>query len=182
VVGYCEVTVLIQVHIRPAVEADIPTLLEIYNDVVLNSAAIYEEKGRTLDEHREWYRAKLASGHPLFVAELDGTVIGYCSYGQFRNWTCYRHTVELSLYVDKKLRGKGVGSQMLQALIADARQRGFHSMIAGVDATNISSIQLHEKMGFIKVAHLTQVGFKFNRWLDLVLLQLVLDPAPPLLS
>ncbi len=164
-----------KLKIRRANENDSPFILEIYNEVVGNSTAIYEESPRSLEQQTEWYENKCSSGFPIFVGDVSGKVAAYASYGPFRQWFCYRYTVEVGLHVSKEFRGRGIGKEMLAHIIADAKEREFHSMISGIDKENIASIRLHEKFDFIKVAELPQVGFKFNRWLDLIFMQLKLN-------
>ena len=113
----------------------------------------------------------------MLVAEDDGVLVGYGSYGPFRPWPAYLHSVENSIYVAAQRRGAGIGSVLLPALVASAAARGFHTMMAGIDAANEASLRLHAKFGFRKVAQFHEVGWKFDRWLDLVFLQRMLEGA-----
>ena len=160
--------------IRDAVEGDLPPILEIYNDVIATSTAIYRDSPATLDDRLAWWRAKLEPGYPTLVADDDGAVIGFATFGEFRPWPGYRFTVEHSVHVHRDHRGRGVGTALMRPLIERAQSLGKHVMIAGVDADNLGSIAFHERLGFERVAHFRQVGFKFNRWLDLVFLQRIL--------
>ena len=164
--------------IRNALGDDIKSILAIYNDVLLTTNAIYEERPRTEKEVLDWYDSRVSVGFPFFVCEWEGHVVGYCSYGRFRDRACYQPTVEHAIHIASPFRGRGFGSQMLAHLISDARCRNFHSMIAGIDSKNEGSIALHAKFGFRPVAHIPQVALKFDRWLDLVLMQLMLNPIP----
>ena len=157
--------------IRDAVETDLPGILEIYNDVIATSTAIYRDSPATLEDRAAWWRAKLAPGYPTLVAGDSGRVIGFATFGDFRPWPGYRFTVEHSVHIHRDHRGRGVGTALMHPLIARAESLGKHVMIAGVDAENAGSIAFHERLGFEKVAHFHQVGFKFDRWLDLVFLQ-----------
>jgi phosphinothricin acetyltransferase len=157
--------------IRDLREDDLPELLAIYNDVLLHSTAIYRDEPATLDERRAWWQARVAAKQPLIVATDDRGLAGFASYGDFRAWPGYRFTVEHSVHVRADRRGSGVGSQLMTPLIEHARQAGKHVMIAGVDADNGGSLRFHERLGFERVAHFREVGFKFGRWLDLVFLQ-----------
>ena len=162
-------------QIRQAVENDLPALLTIYNDIILNTTAVYQYQPQTLEMRLEWYNAKRKEGYPVFVAEENGVILGFSSFGPFRAWAAYKYTVENSVYVDKEARGKGVGKSLLQPLIEMAERLGMHTIIAGIDATNEASLRLHKCFRFEEVAHFKQVGYKFGRWLDLKFFQLLLN-------
>ena len=171
------------ISIREAREADLPHLLAIYNQVILTTTSVYSYQPQTMEARKAWYADKLATGYPVFVAEEEGTVIGFSSYGPFRAWPAYKYTIENSVYVTEGQRGKGIGKLLIQPLIQSAHSRGYHAIIAGIDSNNDSSIRLHASFGFIKVAHFKQVGYKFGRWLDLTFMELLLDtPAHPVES
>jgi L-amino acid N-acyltransferase YncA len=127
-----------------------------------------------IDERRAWFEARQAAGLPVLVADDDGTVLGFASYGPWRAKTGYRFTVENSVYVHPDHRGRGAANALMPALIEHARGRDVHTIVAGVEGSNAVSIALHEKFGFRQVALLPEVGFKFGRWLDLAYLQLSL--------
>lgn len=122
----------------------------------------------------DWFRERESNNFPVFVTEMKGQVTGFSSYGHFRVWPCYRYTAEMSVYVHKDFRGKGVSKRLVNALLAHAKDAGLHVMIAGISADNTVSINLHQLFGFEEVAHFKQVGFKFHRWLDLKFFQLML--------
>ena len=164
-------------EIRDARVDDLPDLLAIYNEVIATSTAIYTEQPATLDDRVTWWNARVAQGYPVLVATDSSGVIGFASFGDFRAWPGYRFTVEHSIHVRADRRGSGVGTTLMRVLLAKAAGLGKHVMIAGVDADNQASLQFHERLGFSRVAHFSQVGFKFERWLDLVFLQRFLDPA-----
>jgi L-amino acid N-acyltransferase len=157
--------------IRAATDADLPAILAIYNDAVLNTTAIWNETPVDLDNRRAWMLARAAAGFPVLVAEEAGRAIGYGSFGDFRPFEGYRVTVEHSLYVDAAARGRGFGKALLAALIEEARRIGKHTMVGGIDGTNGPSIALHARFGFVEVGRLPGVGTKFGRPLDLVLMQ-----------
>ena len=161
--------------IRDATAEDVPGMLAIYNDVLTTSTAIYRDDPATLDAHHEWFAQRQAAGYPVLVAKDDHGVAGFASFGDFRPWPGYRFTVEHSVHVRADCRGRGVGGALMRPLIVRARDLGKHVIIAGVDAENLASQRFHERLGFERVAHFREVGFKFGRWLDLVFLQRRLD-------
>ncbi|NJM92350.1 MAG: N-acetyltransferase [Rhodospirillaceae bacterium] len=167
------------VVIRDAREPDLAAMLAIYNDAVLTTTAVYDYKPRSSEQQAAWFKAKQEQGLPVLVAEDGGAVVGFASYGPFRPWPAYLHSVENSLYVAPERRGRGIGSALLPALIERAAERRLHTMIAGIDATNEASLRLHAKFGFERVAQFREVGWKFERWLDLAFLQLMLGKGAP---
>jgi L-amino acid N-acyltransferase YncA len=166
------------INIRDAREDDLPSILNIYNDVIVNTTAVYSEKPHTLQMRKDWYQERVNNNFPVFVAVSDGNIAGFCSFGHFRAWPCYRYTVEVSVYVDASYRGKGVSKIMLQSLIERAKQMNIHALLAGISADNEISINLHRSFGFDEVAHFKEVGYKFDRWLDLKFLELILSNTP----
>jgi phosphinothricin acetyltransferase len=169
--------------IRTATDADLPGILPIYNHAVEHTTAVFEYRPQTLEARHEWFRAKQAAALPVFVAvdDIDGErVLGFATYGPFRAWPAYKYSVELSVYVAPAARRQGLGTGLVRAVIADARARDLHVVMAGITAENVISLRLHERLGFREVAHIPQVGYKFGKWLDLKFLQLVLDgPSKP---
>jgi phosphinothricin acetyltransferase len=162
------------IEVRDAVSADLEAILAIYNDAVVNTTAVYDYVPRTMEAERTWFAAKQEQKLPVLAAVQDGAVAGFASYGPFRPWPAYLHTVENSVYVAPDRRGQGVGAALLGPLIERARAAGLHTVVAGIDATNTASIRLHAKFGFIEAGVFRQVGWKFDRWLDLVFLQKML--------
>jgi phosphinothricin acetyltransferase len=168
------------ITIREAREADLPVLLAIYNHVILNTTAVYTYEAQTIEARKAWYADKIAAGYPVFVAEEEGAVIGFSSYGPFRAWPAYKYTIENSVYVAEGQRGKGVGKLLIQPLIDSAKAKEYHAIIAGIDSANDASIRLHASFGFVEIAHFREVGYKFGRWLDLTFMELLLDtPGRP---
>lgn len=164
------------IKIRDANKADLPQILAIYNDAVVNTTAVYDYVPRTFQTQQEWFCNKEKSEHPVLVAEdvEEGDVLGFCCYGSFRAWPAYSRTIEWSVYIDTRWRNKGIGSELMPELIKRARLQEYHTIVAGIDATNEASVKLHRKLGFVQVAHFREVGWKFDRWLDLVFMQLIL--------
>jgi L-amino acid N-acyltransferase len=162
------------IDVREAAPADLEAILTIYNDAVVNTTAVYDYAPRSLEAQTTWFENKRKECNPVLVAVEADTVVGFTSYGPFRPWPAYQHTVENAIYIAPGHRGRGIGSQLLGPLITIAQQRGHHAMVAGIDAANGASLRLHRKLGFEQVGHFRQVGWKFERWLDLVFLERLL--------
>lgn len=163
-------------RIRDAEAGDIDGILAIYNDAVLHTTAIWNETVVDAANRTAWLAERRRLGYPVLVAvDDDGRVAGFASFGDWRAWDGYRHTVEHSVYVRRDRRGGGVGKALMLELIARARTLGKHVMVAGIEAGNAGSIRLHESLGFEPAGVLREVGAKFGRWLDLAFLQLRLD-------
>jgi phosphinothricin acetyltransferase len=161
------------IHVRNADENDLPAILAIYNEVIVNTTAVYDYEPHTLEMRRAWFYTKKEQGFPVFVAEENGKILGLSSMGPFRAWAAYKFSVENSVYVAAEARGKGIAKLLMPPIIAAAKQLGMHTILAGIDASNEASIQLHRHFGFEEVAHFKEVGYKFDRWLDLKFLQLI---------
>ncbi|MEV0773400.1 GNAT family N-acetyltransferase [Nocardia salmonicida] len=158
--------------IRDADKADLPAVLAIHNTNIAESTAIWDTDEVDLDDRLTWFATRTAAAMPILVAEIDGEVAGYASYGQWRPKSGYRFTVENSVYVDNQFRRRGVATTLLTELIARATDSGrVHAMIAAIEAGNSASIVLHERFGFHTVGELPEVGHKFGRWMDLTLMQ-----------
>jgi phosphinothricin acetyltransferase len=160
--------------VADATPQDLADILAIYNEVIRNSTAVYSEVEYTPERGAGWLAGKAEQGLPFIVARAAGAVVGFGTFGEFRAWPCYRHSVEHSIHVRADQRGRGIGRVLLGALIARARAMQKHVMIAGIDADNTVSIRLHQSLGFKNAGHFHEVGFKFGRWLDLKFLELVL--------
>ena len=162
--------------VRDAGPDDIEGIRAIYNDAVLHTTAIWNERVVDTANRLAWLGDRRRAGYPVLVAvEGEDAVLGYASFGDWRAFDGYRHTVEHSVYVRADCRGRGIGATLMTRLIERARRAGKHVMVAGIDAGNAGSIRLHEKLGFRQVGLLPEVGTKFGRWLDLAFLQLTLD-------
>ena len=162
-------------QIRIAEEKDMPAVTDIYNEVLRTSTAIYRDVESTLEERTQWWRGLDLKRYPLLIAAEDDRVLGFASYGEFRSWPGYRYTVEGSIHLRPDARRCGTGTKLLLCLIDHARAAGKHMLVAGVDAENRASRRFMEKMGAEQTAHLKEVGFKFGRYLDLVLYQIRLS-------
>lgn len=163
------------ISIRPAEEKDIPEILEIYNYAILHTTSVYSYKPHTMEMREKWFAEKKAANHPVFVAMSNEKVAGFVAYGPFRAWPAYKYTVEQSLHVQKDYWRQGIAKMLTTKIIEAARQNGVHSIVGGIDASNIASIKLVEQFNFKEVGHFKEVGYKFNKWLDLKFYQLVLE-------
>lgn len=158
--------------VRSADPADVPALLAIHNDAIERTTAIWDETPVDLADRAAWLTERRAGGFPVLVAEVDGVVAGYGTYGPWRAKTGYRHTVETSVYVLPASQGRGLASLLVDATVAHARTAGLHRMMAMIESGNALSIDLHARRGFEVVGRMDQVGRKFGRWLDLTVMQL----------
>ena len=163
-----------KIIIREATKEDLPQILDIYNDVILHTTAVYNYDPHTIEMRTEWFETKQQQGFPVFVAEESKAIVGFSSFGPFRAWQAYQYTVENSVYVKSDCRGKGVGKMLIKPLIEAAKNLDLHAIVAGIDASNEVSLALHKQFGFVEVAHFKEVGYKFNRWLDLIFMELIL--------
>jgi phosphinothricin acetyltransferase len=156
-------------------------ILDIYNEAIANTTAVYEYNLFRPEKIQAWFADKQAGKYPVIGAVDEvGTLLGFASYGVFRARPAYKYSIEHSVYVHKDHRGKGIGRELLKRVIDVAREQGYHIMIGGIDAENAASIALHQQFGFVHAGTITQAGFKFGRWLDLVFYQLTLvTPTDP---
>jgi phosphinothricin acetyltransferase len=161
-------------NVRPAILSDLPQMLDIYNDIILNTTAVYHYEPHTLEMRLEWFESRREQGFPIFVAEENDVILGFSSFGSFRPWPAYKYTVENSVYVAMEHRGKGISKLLMPPLIDAAKQMNMHTMIAVIDAGNDVSIKLHKQFGFMDAGVFKEVGYKFDRWLDLRMMQLIL--------
>jgi len=169
------------IQVQCTFEKHATAILDILNDAIVHSTALYDYKPRQMQNMVTWFEAKRAGDFPVIgIEDAQGTLLAFGSYGTFRAFPAFKYTVEHSVYVHKDHRGHGLGAKVMQALISAARQKDLHAMVGAIDASNAGSIALHERLGFKHVGNLPQVGFKFGRWLDLAFYQLLLDtPAHP---
>lgn len=164
--------------LRNADDADLIEILDIYNEAIINTTAVYTYEPQTFEYQYHWLREKQENGYPVLVVEDRGRVLGFATYGPFRPKPAYKYTAEHSVYVHKDYRGSGVGKLLMHEIIALAETNGYATLIGAIDATNQGSIALHQTLGFVQSGMLRKVGYKFGNWLDLVYYQL--DLAGPL--
>ena len=165
-------------RVRLATDADVPAIAAIYAHHVATGTASFELLPPSVNEMRERFDACRKGDYPFFVAVRAGRVVGYAYAGPYRARPAYRHTVENSVYVDPGEIGRGVGSALLPVLIEHCAARGFRQMIAIIGGSdNAASIRLHAKHGFVEAGRLVAVGYKHERWLDTVMMQIALGPG-----
>lgn len=163
-----------EITLRPAVFQDLEALLEIVNHAIAHTTANYSYEPQTLEAQRLWLQQRQTQHFPVIVAEEHGQILGYGSFGTFREKIGYQYTVEHSVYVREGQQGKGVGGLLLRELIQIATKQNFHVMVGAIDASNALSIGFHKKYGFRECGVIHEAGFKFGRWLDLLFMQLTL--------
>jgi L-amino acid N-acyltransferase len=167
--------------LRFAQEKDLQNILDIYNDAVLHTTAVYTYKAQTLESREIWFKQKRDEGYPVVVYELDNKVVGFATFGPFRPWPAYKYSIEHSIYVDSNYQRKGIASSLLKEIISIANKQEYKTLIGGIDAANDKSIAMHEKFGFVHAGTIKNAGYKFNTWLDLAFYQLNLDgPNKPI--
>lgn len=153
---------------------DTQAILDILNYNILHSTALYDYNVRTYEVQLAMLEDKVKKGFPIIIAEVNGAVAGFGMYGEFRFKEAYKFTVEHSVYVSNDFQGKGIGKLLLKELIAAAKEQGIHTMIAVIDSENQSSVDFHEKFGFETVGLIKESGWKYERWLHSVFMQLIL--------
>lgn len=159
------------VRVRPAVREDCPAILAIYNEAVLTTTASYDIEPRTLEHRLAWFDDHARNQYGIFVAEEANQIVGWSSLSRFHDRFGYRFTAENSIYVASNRRGRGIGAQLFPPLFEAAKNKGLHTLIAAIDASNEASLRLHARFGFSQVGHFREVGHKFDRWLDVIYLQ-----------
>ena len=163
-----------EIIIRHANNSDLHAILDIVNNAILNTTANYSYEPQSLEMQQQWFDLKQHHHFPVIVAQVGHEVIGFGTYGTFRERFGYRFTVEHSVYVTTDFIAKGIGSQLLSELIRLATAQNYHVMIGGIDAGNKESIAFHKKFGFVECGIITEAAFKFDKWLDLLFMQLIL--------
>ncbi|HEY8462777.1 MAG TPA: GNAT family N-acetyltransferase [Bacillota bacterium] len=167
--------------IRYAKADDLTTILEIYNEAIINTTVVYDYKPHSIEAMTSWYEKKVSEGFPILVFEENNAVVGFATFGPFRARAAYKYTIEHSVYVQKSHRRKHIGTALLKELIKIANAKGYETMVAGIDTSNDGSRIMHEKLGFSYSGTLRRVGYKFGKWLDLIFYQYQLQgPEVPI--
>jgi phosphinothricin acetyltransferase len=164
----------IEIHVRPATEADVPAILEIYNYEILNGTATFDTEPKTLEDRLAWFRDLQQHPYVVLAAEVDGETVGWGCLQPYRPRPAYRFTTENSVYIHQDWRGRGIGKAILGRLVAIARGNGLRHIVAVIAEGHADSEALHARFGFEHVGRLSKVGHKFEQWLDVVHMQLVL--------
>ena len=172
-------TTAVEVSTRKAVETDLAAIQRIYNDAILTTTATWDEEPWPWERRLQWWRDHNNPHEPILVAECDGAVVGFAYLTRYSAKSGWRFTREDTIYIDAPWRGRGVGRQLLGALIAEARRIGIHLVVASITSENEASLALHRAFGFEYVGDFREAGFKFGRRLDTSFLQLVLDDVHP---
>jgi L-amino acid N-acyltransferase len=170
-----------KMQIRDATDADVVAITDIFNQAIPDGNAEWTETLHTTDERLDWLRGRVSSGRPVIVADRDGVVIGVASYGDFRDSTCregFRFVCEHSVYLDRNARGSGAADALMDVLEERARTNGLLRMVATIDEANPASIAFHRRRGFVDVGRMPDIGFTFDTWRTMVLLQLDLSTGP----
>ncbi len=160
------------INIRAATDSDQPAILEIYNDAVLNTTATFDTEPRSMENQKEWFR-KHKKNHPVLVAVKNKTLVGWASLSPWSDRCAYDTTVEVSVYLHKNFRGQGIGSTLLEMVTLEGKKAENHTVISRITQGNEISIHLHEKLGYRHIGVLKEVGFKFGKFLDVHMMQLV---------
>lgn len=160
--------------IRPAIPTDAPSILAIWNPIIRDTAVTFNAIEKTALDLHQMIADKATAGHGFLVAEHNGAIAGFASYGQFRAGAGYAHTMEHTIVLGPNARGLGLGRALMTAIEDHARQAGAHSIFAGVSAENPDGRAFHAAMGYAEVATLRDVGYKFGRWMNLHLMQKIL--------
>lgn len=162
-------------QLKPCTEKQLPEILAIFNDAILNSTALYDYKTRSLETMYAWYVDKQKGNYPVIGAfDANDTLLGFATYGMFRVRPAYKYTVEHSVYVQKDKRGNGLGKVLLHEIVNKAKEQNFHVLVGVIDTSNTVSMKLHENEGFVLTGIIKETGYKFGKWLDAAFYQLIL--------
>jgi L-amino acid N-acyltransferase len=159
--------------IRKAKQEDLPVLVSIYNQAIVNTTATFDLTPMSVEDRQSWFDEH-TDRFPLIVAEEGDIVMGYASLSSYGSKEAYNRTVEISVYIDEQHQRKGIGKQLLAHIIELAKTLDYHVIIAGITKGNDTSVKLHEQFGFSKCGEMREVGFKFNSWQDVLFYQLIL--------
>ena len=161
--------------IRPFTFDDLSAILDIVNYHILHTTAVYDYEARTVEQQRLLLQEKRDKNFPFLVAEVASQIVGFGTYGEFRFKKAYQFTVEHSVYINKNFHGLGIGKLLLTNLISIAKSNNIHTMIAVIDSENNGSVDFHKKFNFETIGIIKESGYKFDKWLDSVLMQLIFN-------
>lgn len=162
------------IEIRKANREDVRAILHIYNDAIRHTTATFDLQEKTMTEMEVWF-TKYEENYPLIVAEEDGIILGYCSLSPFREKEAYKRTIEISIYIEAKVRGKGIANRLMERILQISKEREDHTIIAGITKGNDISVKLHEKFGFTYIGCFHEVGYKFEQWQDVLFYQYIVQ-------
>lgn len=160
------------ISIRQAIIQDNSAIMEIYNEAVLNTTATFDTEVRNAEKQLEWWN-RHKSNHPVLVAEEDNKIVGWASLSPWSERCAYDTTVEVSVYIHKDFRGRGIGSNLINLITLEGKKVGNHTILSRITQGNESSIHIHEKAGYKNIGVMKEVGFKFGKFLDVHMMQIV---------
>jgi len=161
------------ITIRPATIEDLPAITDIYNEAILHTTATFDTETKTLEQRAEWFRQH-DQNHPIIVAASQDEIAGWASLSRWSDRSAYDGTAELSVYVHVDYRGKGIGKKLTEVIVEEGVKAGLHTILSRITTENVSSIHIHELMGFHNVGVMREVGYKFDKYLDVHIMQKML--------
>ena len=160
------------IEIRPATIDDLKIITEIYNQAIFKTVATFDTEIKTIEEQKKWFKNH-GKKNPIFVAIFDGNIIGFASLSKYSSRQAYSDTAELSLYIKEEHQGKGHGKKLMDSIIKEGKKVGIHAILSRITEGNEKSVYLHENLGFEHVGIMKEVGFKFGKRLDVILMEKV---------
>jgi len=160
-------------EIRQATLEDVPSILDIYNEAIANTVATFDTVPRTLAQQEDWF-AQHGDAYPVMVAEIGGVIAGWSALNRYSDRLAYARTSELSMYIREDYRGRGIGRRLLEVMLREGKQAGLHTVLSRIEESNEASLHLHRAYGFETVGTMREVGVKFGRLLNVVLMQKML--------
>ncbi|MCJ7812078.1 N-acetyltransferase family protein [bacterium] len=159
-----------KVKIREADFSDLERINEIYNYYVVNSTCTYQRDPVSMEERIGWFQSR-SEQHPVVVAQESNQIVGWGSISSFKKRSAYENTGEVAVYIDHRFHRRGIGTEILKSLLVHAKKSGLHTLVAAISADQEQSLKLHEKLGFKISGRMAEVGYKFDRWLDVIYMQ-----------
>ena len=165
------------VRLRPAVEGDLPAINRIYNEEIRTGVATFDLEAWSAERRAAWFAEHDPDETPVLVAELGGTLVGFSYLSLFGGKPGYYHTRENTVFVDPAYQRRGIGQLLLDAIVEEARRVGAHALIARIEASNEASIEIHRRAGYELTGREREVGRKFDRWLDVVVMTRLVEKS-----